>query len=102
MANNAIKFTDRGEIRIVLDRQQHEGKNWTQLSVHDTGIGIRPEDQPKLFQAFGQLERNPRRNEGAGLGLQLSQRLAELLGGEISFKSEYGNGSTFTLSLPES
>ena len=49
LANNAIKFTERGEVRIVLNRHQHEGKSWTQLSVHDTGIGIRPEDQPKLF-----------------------------------------------------
>jgi protein-histidine pros-kinase len=66
--------------------------------VHDTGIGIRPEDQPKLFQAFSQVDRT-RRLEGTGLGLQLSQRLAELLGGRIQFKSEYGKGSIFTLSL---
>jgi protein-histidine pros-kinase len=101
LVNNAIKFTERGEVGIVLDRQTDNGKSWTQISVHDTGIGIRPEDQSKLFQAFSQLDRNPRRNEGAGLGLHLSQKLAELLGGEISCKSEYGKGSTFTLSLPQ-
>jgi len=101
LANNAIKFTEQGEVRIVLNRHQHEGKSWTQLSVHDTGIGIRPEDQPKLFQSFSQVERNSRHQRGTGLGLQLSQKLAELLGGQISFKSEYGKGSTFTLSLPE-
>jgi signal transduction histidine kinase len=98
LANNAIKFTDSGEVRIVLDRQPHDGKTWTLLIVHDTGIGIRPEDQPKLFQAFSQVE-GPRRHEGTGLGLQLSQKLAELLGGRIEFKSEYGKGSTFTLFL---
>ena len=102
LINNVIKFTQSGEVHIMLDRQNGSGKLWTQLSVHDTGMGIRPEDQPRLFEPFSQLERNLRRNEGAGLGLQLSQKLAELLGGNISFKSEYGKGSTFTLSLPES
>lgn len=103
LTSNAIKFTERGEVRIVLNRQEDNGKSWTQVSVHDTGIGIRPEDQPKLFEAFSQLESNLRRsNQGAGLGLQLSQKLAESLVGKISFKSEYGKGSTFTLSLPDS
>jgi len=102
LVSNAIKFTEQGDVRIVLGRERDNGKSWTQVSVHDTGIGIPFEDQSKLFQAFSQLERKPRRNEGAGLGLQLSQKLAELLGGQISFKSEYGKGSTFTLSLPES
>jgi len=103
LANNAIKFTERGKVHIVLCRQSDNGKSWTQLSVHDTGIGIRLEDQAKLFQAFSQVERSgPRRQEGTGLGLHLSQKLAEFLGGQISFKSEYGRGSMFTLSLPES
>ncbi len=103
LVSNAIKFTERGEVCIVLARESVNGKTWTQLSVHDTGIGIRPEDQPKLFQPFSQVERiGPRRHEGTGLGLQVSQKLAELLGGQINFKSEYGKGSTFTLSLPES
>jgi PAS domain S-box-containing protein len=101
LASNAIKFTERGQVSIVLARESVKGKTWTQLSVHDTGIGIRPEDQPKLFQPFTQVERiGPRRHEGTGLGLQVSQKLAELLGGQIHFKSEYGKGSTFTLFLP--
>jgi signal transduction histidine kinase len=103
LASNAIKFTERGAVSIVLARESINGKTWTQLSVHDTGIGIRPEDQPKLFQPFTQVERiGSRRHQGTGLGLQVSQKLAELLGGQINFKSEYGKGSTFTLSLPES
>jgi PAS domain S-box-containing protein len=105
LISNAIKFTERGEVCIVLDRQTHNRKSWTQVSVHDTRIGIRPEDQPKLFEPFSQVvERNTsrrNRHEGTGLGLQLSQKLAALLGGQINFKSEYGNGSTFTLSVPE-
>ena len=101
LTSNAIKFTEEGEVRIVLSRDYYDGKSWTQLSVHDTGVGIRPEDQPKLFQAFSQVERNVRRSEGTGLGLYLSQKLATLLGGQINFKSEYGKGTIFTLSLPE-
>jgi len=102
LATNAIKFTEQGEVRIVLDREKESGKYWTQVSVHDTGIGIPPEEQSKIFQVFSQIEGSVRRNEGTGLGLHLSQNLAQLLGGQISFKSEYGKGSTFTLSLPES
>jgi PAS domain S-box-containing protein len=105
LTSNAIKFTEHGEVRIVLDRQRDSGKSWTQLSVHDTGIGILPEDQPRLFQVFSQVEcktSRRKRNEGAGLGLHLSRKLAELLGGQINFKSEYGKGSTFTISLPDS
>ena len=73
-----------------------------QISVEDTGIGIRPEDKKKLFGAFTQVDDSAnRRYEGTGLGLHLSQRLAEALEGRIEVKSEYGKGSTFTLVLPE-
>ena len=102
LASNAIKFTERGEVDMMLSRDELDGNRWVQLSVHDTGIGILPADQSKLFRAFSQVERNPHRHQGTGLGLQLSQKLAELLGGQITFKSEYGKGSTFTLHLPES
>ena len=70
--------------------------------MEDTGIGICEEDQAKLFAAFAQLGSSAgRRHEGTGLGLHLSQKLAELLGGEIVFRSEPGKGSTFTLLLKE-
>jgi PAS domain S-box-containing protein len=101
LTNNAIKFTEYGEVRIVLGQQRHSGKTWIQLAVHDTGIGIRPDDQSELFQLFSQVHGSMRRNEGTGLGLHLSQKLAALMGGRITFKSEYGKGSTFTLVLPE-
>ena len=102
LASNAIKFTDSGEVCVVLARYEQDGNKWTQISVNDTGRGIRPEDQSRLFEPFARIEDGARHREGTGLGLQLSQKLAELLGGQITFKSEYGRGSTFTLHLPES
>ena len=102
LANNAIKFTERGKICIELRRQPDNGNRRTEVSVHDTGVGIRVEDQQKLFQAFTQMGNSgARRYEGTGLGLHLSQKLAELLGGRIEFSSQYGQGSTFTLVLPD-
>jgi signal transduction histidine kinase len=102
LANNAIKFTERGSIRIKAGRCEENGGKRLDISVEDTGIGIRPEDQEKLFGAFTQVDDSShRRYEGTGLGLHLSRKLAEALGGRIEFKSEYGRGSTFTLVLPE-
>jgi protein-histidine pros-kinase len=73
-----------------------------EITVADTGIGIRPEDLAKLFQAFSQVDSPHSRNrEGSGLGLHLSQKLAELLGGDITCRSEFGRGSTFVLRLTE-
>ena len=70
------------------------------FDVIDTGVGITPEDQGKLFKAFSPLSAATGRSDGTGLGLHLSQKLAELLGGSISFTSDFGKGSTFILSLP--
>ena len=101
LANNAIKFTERGRVHIRLRQGQSDGRPITEISVEDTGIGIRPEDQSKLFDAFSQVDVSIRRRyEGTGLGLHLSRKLAELLGGQITFRSEFGKGSTFTLRLP--
>jgi signal transduction histidine kinase len=102
LVNNAIKFTEHGEVRLELRRHHENDPQRTEISVVDTGIGISPEDQAKLFQAFTQVEASPaRRQEGTGLGLHLSQKLAELLGGQITVESAYGTGSTFTLIIGE-
>ena len=94
LANNGIKFTERGEISIELKQHRHNGSTRTDISVHDTGIGIKAEDQEKLFQAFTQMGvAGTRRHEGTGLGLHLSQKLAELLGGRIEFHSEFGKAA---------
>jgi signal transduction histidine kinase len=85
---------------IELKRCNEDGKKLTVFSVTDTGLGIRPEDQARLFQAFEQVNSGAMgRQEGTGLGLHLSQKLAELLGGQISFTSEFAKGSVFTLTL---
>jgi len=102
LANNAIKFTEQGEVRIELIDRRDNGRRVAEISVHDTGVGIKTEDQAKLFQAFTQMANTGARSyEGTGLGLHLSQKLAELLGGQISFESQHGKGSTFTLKVPE-
>lgn len=102
LVNNAIKFTETGSISLVVVRHTPGGRPVTEFVVTDTGIGIRSEDQTKLFQAFTQVEPSgKRRHEGTGLGLHLSGKLAELLGGRIAVQSEFGRGSTFTLTLAE-
>ncbi len=98
LVNNAIKFTERGSVKIYCEPA---GKYIT-TSIKDTGIGIAPEDMDKLFRAFQQIETGlSRRFEGTGLGLSICKKLVGLLGGEIEAYSEGpGVGSTFTFRLP--
>jgi protein-histidine pros-kinase len=99
--NNAIKFTDAGSVRVELAGQQN-GNSVTRFCVVDTGKGIKAEDREKLFAAFEQVESSAtRRYEGTGLGLYISQKLAELIDARIDFESDYGTGSTFVLELRE-
>ncbi|MFI4939340.1 MAG: PAS domain S-box protein [Burkholderiales bacterium] len=100
LTNNAIKFTERGEVTITLLQQVEDNVVVTRIQIADTGCGIKPEDRVKLFQAFTQIDSSSTRKfEGTGLGLHVSQKLAELLHGHISFESEFGKGSIFTLEL---
>jgi len=97
LTSNAAKFTERGSIEMCLDIL--DGR--LVIRVRDTGIGIRDEDLHLIFSAFGQVEDvTTKTHEGTGLGLTISRNLAKLLGGSISVTSSYGNGSTFTLSMP--
>jgi signal transduction histidine kinase len=103
LVNNAIKFTDTGEVRVTLAREAVDERPQMTIRVTDTGIGIKAADQAKLFEAFAQASAvDGRRREGTGLGLHLSQKLALLLGGRITFQSAAGLGSTFTFELGDS
>ncbi len=101
LLGNAIKFTDTGEVRLVVRASvRHGGPCSLQFDVVDTGIGIAPEHQSRLFLPFFQAESSTcRRYGGTGLGLAISRRLAEMLGGGIAVKSAPGKGSTFTLTI---
>lgn len=96
--SNALKFTERGEVRVSA----RVGRSDTMVfSVSDTGIGIAPEDHERIFQEFTQVDNaRQRRVKGTGLGLPLSRKLAELLGGGVSLQSTPGAGSTFSLTVP--
>jgi len=102
LAGNAIKFTERGGVRMALLQGIAAGATQeTRIEVHDSGIGIAPEAIPRLFEAFVQLDTpGARQGEGTGLGLHLSQQMAHLLGGHITVQSQPGSGSLFTLAIP--
>jgi PAS domain S-box-containing protein len=101
LANNAIKFTETGSVRLGMRQLDENGAAFMEFEVTDTGCGIPPEAQDRLFQAFTQVNgAGGRRQEGTGLGLYLSRRLAELLAGRITFESGFEKGSTFRLTLP--
>lgn len=97
LVSNAAKFTQNGEIRIAARRDAMGAYDRLVFSVSDTGPGISPKDQARIFEPFVQGESGPRRSEGAGLGLTLVRRLARLMGGDVRCESTAGKGSTFTL-----
>ena len=103
LANNAVKFTDHGRVRVKFHYERLDEKNLDmQIAVEDTGIGIRPEDLDKLFASFQQVDSKRNRNiEGTGLGLAISRQLMLLMGGEVSVASTYGEGSTFSFHFPQ-
>jgi PAS domain S-box-containing protein len=101
LTSNAIKFTLAGSVRLSLAQRSTDGE-WTDFIVEDTGEGIEPADQARLFGAFSRIEqRRGPQPEGTGLGLHLSRKLAVVLGGDILVDSQPGRGSRFTLSLPQ-
>ena len=124
LLGNAVKYTNEGGIvirtrlvdslpdsgqqpaaapQVTPDRNSHLTNQWIGIQVIDTGIGIAPADQTRIFEEFEQVDAGPRGNSaerGTGLGLPISRRLAALIGGIVELESELGKGSTFTLWLP--
>ena len=97
LLGNAVKFTETGRVAVTVS----ESGGMISLAVADTGIGVSPDVLPHIFDSFRQADgSNTRKYQGTGLGLAISQKLAGLLGGEITATSEVGKGSTFTLRLP--
>jgi two-component system, sensor histidine kinase and response regulator len=98
-ANNAVKFTERGEIHIVVrmrKREETPEEVTAYFAVRDTGVGLSPDQRSKLFRSFEQADSSTtRRYGGTGLGLAISKRLAELMGGDVGVESEPGSGSNF-------
>jgi signal transduction histidine kinase len=101
LLGNSGKFTQNGHVSLNAGRIARNGVPWLQFQVKDTGIGIRHEDQKKLFQAFSQVDDSTsRKYGGTGLGLAITQRFVQMLGGTIHLESEPGRGSTFEICLP--
>ena len=101
LASNANKFTERGMVTISADRREEGDREWIAISVADTGIGMTAEQVGKLFQEFSQADASTtRKYGGTGLGLAISRRFCQMMGGDITVKSESGRGSLFTIRLP--
>jgi GAF domain-containing protein len=100
LLSNACKFTKEGEVALRV-RKVVDGRDWVELAVADTGIGMTAEQQAKLFQDFTQADSlTARRYGGTGLGLAISRKLARMMGGDVTVTSEQGKGSVFTVRLP--
>jgi two-component system sensor histidine kinase BarA len=98
LLSNAIKFTEAGEVVLRVMREREDGgRVWLRFSVSDTGVGISPAQQARLFQPYRQVGKS---NGGTGLGLSITRKLAELMGGETALESTLGQGSTFSVLLP--
>jgi signal transduction histidine kinase/CheY-like chemotaxis protein len=100
LLSNACKFTKQGEVKLRVKRVV-DGRNWIEIAVADTGIGMTPEQQAKLFEEFTQADSSTARQYGGtGLGLAITRKLARMMGGDVMVTSEPGKGSVFTVRLP--
>jgi PAS domain S-box-containing protein len=101
LLSNACKFTQEGQITLSVSRRSLDGRDWVDLAVSDTGIGMNAEQMSRLFQAFSQADASTtRKYGGTGLGLAITKRFCQLMGGDVSVESEPGKGTTFTMHLP--
>ena len=103
LLSNAAKFTREGAITMVAEREMMDGGEWIVFRVQDTGIGLTPEKLVRLFQDFTQADASTTRKfGGTGLGLALTRRFCQMMGGDVTVRSVAGQGSTFTIKLPAS
>src|SRR5215472_19065509 len=100
LMSNANKFTERGTITVDARQAQENGCEWVTIAVADTGIGMTQEQIGRLFQEFSQASSTTAsKYGGTGLGLVISRRFCQMMGGDITVESEVGHGSTFTIRL---
>jgi len=100
LLSNACKFTKQGDVTLRV-RKVADGRDFVELAVADTGIGMTAEQLAKLFQEFSQAEASTAKNYGGtGLGLAITRKLARMMGGDVTVTSEPGKGSVFTVRLP--
>ena len=100
LLSNACKFTKEGEVRLKAKRVA-DGRDWIELAVADSGIGMTPDQQAKLFEEFTQADATTaQRFGGTGLGLAITRKLARMMGGDVTVTSEPDKGSVFTVRLP--
>jgi len=102
LLSNACKFTKQGEVKLRV-KKVADGRNWIEIAIADTGIGMTAEQQAKLFEEFTQADSSTARQYGGtGLGLAITRKLARMMGGDVTVTSEPGKGSVFTVRLPGS
>jgi len=102
LVDNAVKFTNEGWVQVAVEREKHKDQNYIVITVTDTGIGISKKNQKLIFEDFQQESMGYNRAyEGAGLGLSLSKKYVELLGGFIKLESKVGEGSSFSVFIPD-
>ena len=99
--SNAVKYTKKGYIKLIIETKTFGNKADLKFTVKDTGIGIKKEDQDKIFQKFERLDQEKKNIQGTGLGLAITKQLISMLGGKISFTSEYQVGTTFVVELEQ-
>ncbi len=101
LLSNASKFTKQGKVRLQITREALADGEWLSFAVSDTGIGMTPEQMGRLFQAFSQAdESTTRKFGGTGLGLAITKKFCQMMGGDVTVRSEPGKGTTFTIALP--
>jgi signal transduction histidine kinase len=102
LLSNAAKFTEQGSILLRVFRERVANRYWIVFCVEDTGIGLSPDQQEKLFKDFSQVDASTtRKYEGTGLGLSISHHFCRMMGGRLSLVSQLGQGSAFTVRLPD-